>query len=128
MLAVIVPIGLASKLYPGPGQPWVRGQVGGTLYVVFWILAALLVWPRLPVRVVAITVLALSSTLELLQLWQTPALAGIRSTFIGHALIGSTFSLWDLPHYLLGSILGILLARVARARAAGGGSPEAGGR
>ena len=114
MLAVIVPVGLASKLYEGPGQPWVRGQVGGTLYVVFWILAALLAWPRVPVRVVAVTVLALSSTLELLQLWQTPALAGIRSTFIGHALIGSSFSWWDFPHYLLGCLLGGALAVALR--------------
>jgi hypothetical protein len=110
---------VASKLYQGPGQSWVRGQAGGTLYVVFWILAALLVWPRLPARIVAVAVLALTSILEVLQLWQAPALVAIRNTFIGHALIGSTFSPWDLPYYLLGAILGVVLARAARARAAG---------
>jgi hypothetical protein len=82
-------------------------------------LLALLIWPTLSSRLVAVTVLGITCILEALQLWQPSALDTVRSSFIGHALIGSTFSWWDFPNYLLGSVLGVLLVRWARARASG---------
>jgi hypothetical protein len=90
----------------------------------FWILLTLLIWPRLSARRVALTVLGITCVLETLQLWRPPALAGVRGTFLGHALIGSTFSWWDFPHYLLGSVLGVLLVRWAHARASVQRRPE----
>ena len=116
---VVVPLGLASKLYTGPAQFWMRAHAGGVLYVVFWILLALVVWPNLPARVAAIAVLGATCALELLQLWHPPVLVAVRSTFVGHALIGSTFSWWDFPYYVLGSILALLLVRAARTRRRG---------
>jgi hypothetical protein len=83
---------------------------------VFWILLALLIWPTLSSRLAAVTVLGITCILEALQLWQPSALGTVRSSFIGHALIGSTFSWWDFPNYVLGSVLGILLVRWVRAR------------
>ena len=127
LLAVIIPLGLASKFYVGPGQFWVRGHAGGILYVVFWILLALLMWPTLSARLVALTVLGITCTLEALQLWQPSALSAVRSTFIGHALIGSTFSWWDFPNYVLGSVLGVLFVCWARARASGRQHSESAG-
>jgi hypothetical protein len=115
----VVPLGFASKLYGGPARLWVSGYAGGILYVVFWILLALAIWPTLSSRLVALTVLGITCMLEVLQLWHPPALQAVRSTFIGHALIGSTFSWWDFPYYVLGSVLGVLLVRWARARASG---------
>jgi hypothetical protein len=103
LLVVVIPLGVASKFYAGPAQFWIRWHAGGILYVVFWILLALLVWPTLSSRLVAVTVLGITCLLEVLQLWQPPALEGIRGSFIGHALIGSTFSWWDFPHYVLGA-------------------------
>jgi hypothetical protein len=119
LLAVIVPLGVASKFYTGPANFWVGGHAGGILYVVFWILLVLLVCPKLSSRVVAATVLGITCILEVLQLWQPPALIAVRSTFIGHALIGSTFSWWDFPNYALGSLLGLLLAHAAHSCASG---------
>lgn len=119
LLAVVVPLGVASKLYEGPARFWVSGHAGGILYVVFWILLAFVIWPTLSSRLAALTVLGITSVLEVLQLWKPSALEAVRSTFIGHALIGSTFSWWDFPYYVLGSVLGVLLVRWARARATG---------
>ena len=119
LLAVVIPLGVASKFYEGPAQFWVRWNAGGILYVVFWILLVLLVWPTLSSRLVGVTVLGITCLLEVLQLWQPSALGAIRSTFIGHALIGSTFSWWDFPNYVLGTVLGVLFVRWARARASG---------
>ncbi len=119
LLAVVVPLGVASKFYAGPAQFWVRGHAGGILYVVFWILLALLIWPTLSSRLVAVTVLGITCILEVLQLWHPSALDGVRGSFVGHALIGSTFSWWDFPNYILGSVLAVLFVRWARARASG---------
>jgi hypothetical protein len=117
LLAVVVPLGVATKFYTGPAQLWVRGHAGGILYVVFWILLALIIWPTLSLRLVALTVLGITCILETLQLWQPSVLDGVRSTFVGHALIGSTFSWWDFPSYVLGSVLGVLFVSLARVRA-----------
>ena len=117
LLAIVVPLGLASKFYEGPAQFWVQGHAGGILYVVFWILLALLIWPKLSPRVAAVTVLGITCVLEVLQLWHPIALEAVRRTFVGHALIGSTFSWWDFPNYILGSVLGIMFVRWARAHA-----------
>jgi hypothetical protein len=115
----VVPLGVATKFYAGPAQFWVSGHAGGILYVVFWILLALMIWPTLSSRLVALTVLGITCILEVLQLWKSSALEAVRSTFIGHALIGNTFSWWDFPYYVLGSVLGVLFVRWAQARASG---------
>ena len=116
-LAITTTLGLASKLYVGPFEFFVRGHVGGILYVMFWIFLVLLIWPNLRAPTVATCVLSITCILEVFQLWQTPVLAEIRSTFLGHALIGSTFSWWDFPNYVLGSIFGIVFIQAARLRA-----------
>jgi len=41
-----------------------------------------------------------------LQLWQPPWLQTIRSTFLGGAVLGNSFSYWDLPAYPIGCLLG----------------------
>jgi hypothetical protein len=104
-LAFLLPVGLASKLIPGQWAWWIRDYGGGVLYVVFWtlVLAALrLDWRR---RTVVLTVLAITCSLEFLQLWHPAPLEAVRATFVGHGLLGSTFSWWDFPHYLLGSLI-----------------------
>jgi hypothetical protein len=108
-LAVVVPLGFATKLYRGPAEAWVRGSAGGVLYVLFWCLLVVLLWPRLGAWRVAAGVLAVTSALEFLQLWHPPFLQGFRSTFLGHALIGSSFSWLDFPHYAAGALLSVLV-------------------
>jgi hypothetical protein len=53
--------------------------------------------------------------LELLQLWHPPLLEVVRSTFLGHALIGSGFQWSDLPHYAAGALVAAGIARLCRA-------------
>ncbi len=38
------------------------------------------------------------------------ALDALRGRFLGHALIGSTFSAWDFLHYAVGGLIGAALA------------------
>lgn len=111
LLGVLVPLGFGAKLYAGPGAHWVGAHAAGMLYEIFWIFLVLLVRPRLAPARVAIAVFAVTCALEVLQLWHPPALEGIRATFLGRALIGSTFSWWDFPHYAAGCFVGALIAR-----------------
>jgi len=106
-LLAVTPLGFWLKLYAGPGQNWLNNYAAGALYEVFWCLILLFFWPRRKCAAnIAAGVLFVTSLLEGLQLWHPWALEQIRSTFMGRALIGTTFSWWDFPHYFLGCALG----------------------
>lgn len=113
LLAVVVPLGFGAKLYAGPGAYWIGAYGAGLLYVVFWILLVLLARPDLRPARVALAVLAVTCALEILQLWHPPALEGFRASFLGAALIGSTFAWGDFPPYVAGAVLGAWLGRAA---------------
>lgn len=115
-LALITPLGFATKFYQGPGEHIVRSNLGGALYEVFWVLLVLLVWPGLSPFRVAVGVLSVTSVLEVAQLWHPPWLQAIRSTFLGHAVLGSTFAWLDFPWYVAGCILALLICRLCRRR------------
>jgi hypothetical protein len=110
-LAIVVPLGFATKL---ADAELVRGYLGGVLYVVFWILLVLLLRPQLRPESVAGYVFLATAALEAAQLWHPPWLERLRATFLGHALLGSTFSWWDFPCYALGAALGVGVARLCR--------------
>ncbi len=109
-LVLVTSAGLAMKRLPGAAGGWPGDHGAGIAYVVFWILLVLLLRPTLAIARVAAGVLLVTCGLELLQLWNAPALDALRGRFLGHALIGSTFSAWDFPHYALGGLLGAALA------------------
>ncbi len=106
MLAIIIPLGFASKFYQGPGALWSNNYLGGILYVVFFILLAGLIFPSVSSIKICIWVVLATCILETIQLWHPPFLEFIRSYFIGRTLIGSGFDFWDFPHYIIGGIIG----------------------
>lgn len=111
-LAVLVPLGFATKLYHGPADDLINNYLGGILYELFWVWFVLLLQPRWPVGRTAIVVFAVTTTIEFAQLWNPPILAAIRSTFLGRTLIGTTFSWWDIPCYAAGCLLAVWTGRL----------------
>jgi hypothetical protein len=105
-LAVLVPLGLATKL-GGPGI--VRGYAGGVLYVAFWTYAVLLVRPRLPPATVALAVLLATCAIEVFQLSAWPE--RVRATFLGSLILGSEFDPLDFPCYAVGAAVAVAGAR-----------------
>jgi hypothetical protein len=106
-LLVITPLGFLLKLYVGPGQRWVNNSAVGVAYVVFWCLVVFFAWPRRRYAGrIALIVLAFTCLLEVLQLWHPPLLEQIRDTFLGRALLGTTFGWQDFVYYVLGTALG----------------------
>ena len=106
-LAIVMPAGFLFKLYSGPAQKWFNDHGAGVLYELFWCLVFFFLWPRKEfIARIALCVFAATCLLEVLQLWHPWALEQIRLTFLGRALIGTTFTWWDFPHYLLGCAIG----------------------
>lgn len=108
-LAFLTPVGLLTKIYTGFGQEWVNNYAGDILYEIFW---CLLVFWFIPTKkaIVAIPlwVFTITCAIEVFQLWHEPIPLSIRSSLIWKLLLGTSFSWWDFPHYLLGCLLGWL--------------------
>ncbi|MFB6097597.1 MAG: DUF2809 domain-containing protein [Salinibacter sp.] len=114
-ILVLVPLGIGTKFYVGPGAQWVQGHAGGLLYVVFWTTVVAVIVPTVSPWRAACGVFIVTCILELIQLWSPPVLQSVRQTFFGHALLGSTFEWWDFLHYGLGAIGGaVLVGELAR--------------
>jgi len=111
-LAVITPVGFLFKLYSGPAQWWFNDYGAGLLYEIFWCLVVFFFIPsRKSAMKISLWVFGITCILEFLQLWHPWILEQIRSTFLGKALIGTSFSWWDFPHYVMGCIIGWLWLR-----------------
>ena len=106
-LLIVTPLGFLFKFYSGPAQWWFNNYGAGLLYVIFWIMVvSFFVTDRRLINRIPILVLVVTCALEVLQLWHPWFLEKVRSTFLGKALIGTTFVWWDFPHYFLGSLIG----------------------
>jgi len=106
-LLIVTSAGFLFKFYSGPAKHWFNNYFAGVLYEIFWCLVLLFFWPNKKyITRIAIEVFSFTSLLEILQLWHPWILQQIRFTFIGRTLIGTTFSWWDFPHYILGCIIG----------------------
>ena len=114
VLAMVVPVGFATKFYPGPGRAWVNNSLSGVFYEVFWCLTAAMVFPHARPRSIAGVVFVITAALEFLQLWHPPFLQSVRRSFIGASLLGDTFVASDFAYYVAGCIAGWLLLRSAR--------------
>ena len=111
-LLFIVPLGFLFKIYSGPGRWWFNDYGAGIIYEIFWILAVFLFLPhKRAVDKIPICVFVGTGILEILQLWHPGTLEYIRSSFLGRALVGTTFVWWDFPHYAVGCLIGWIWMR-----------------
>ena len=111
-LAIVTPLGFAAKWYAGPGRSWLNNWAASIIYELFFMLLVFLIIPRKKaVAPIALGVCAATIALEFLQLWHPAPLTAIRGTFLGRALLGTTFAASDLPIYPVGCLLGWFLLR-----------------
>ena len=126
-LLLVTPLGFAFKFYRGPGHIWFNDYGAGLLYEVFWILVFLFIWPSRKALIrISVWVFVVTCVLEVLQLWHPPLLEAVRSTFLGRALIGTSFVWWDFPHYLIGTALGFGVGLLVLKQTAEPGTRRAG--
>lgn len=105
-LGLIVPFGLFTKFYQGPGQRWLNDSFGGIPYEIFWILLVAWIWPRGKPVAIALGVFGVTVGLEFLQLWHPAWLQAIRATLPGRLMLGHAFTWSDFPYYAMGCVLG----------------------
>lgn len=101
----VIPVGLAARLL----LPGGLGDIaGGALYtVLLYLLLGFIKHRWLPIRV-AIVAFGISTLVELLQLTPVPgALSAVLPPM--RLVLGTTFSVADLPAYALGALLILLL-------------------
>ena len=113
-LLILIPIGLATKMYTGSGSWWVYAHAGGVFYEIFWIFFVLAVWSNRSEVAVAAWVFLVTCILEFFQLWHPAPLEAIRGTFPDHAVLGSRFSWWDFPCYAVGCVIAVVIIRLVR--------------
>ena len=109
ILVILIPIGLLTKIYTGPGMSWVNYSLGGVIYVIFWSLFVSLFYRKPQVWQPALWVLLVTCILETLQLWHPQWLEAVRKTFPGRAMLGTSFSWLDFVHYGFGFIISVVL-------------------
>ena len=118
LLLLVAALGVGTKFYSGPFASWVVGSAGGVLYEVFWVLLAAHVAAffglPLKLRSLVAAVFVATCAIEFAQLWHPPWLEALRASFLGHALLGTTFSWVDFPHYGVGCVIGGALVHVTR--------------
>ena len=107
-VGALIPLGLMSRRVEG-----LPDQVGDMLWtmMVFCCWRILLVRSRL--ERVAVATLAFSFLVEFQQLVRWEWLVGLRSTTLGHLVLGQGFLWLDLVAYVLGTLLIYLLAKMA---------------
>jgi hypothetical protein len=117
LLLLFTPIGFYTKIYSGPAEQWVNDSLGGLLYEIFWCLLFFFFFVKAKALVIATSVFIVTCFLELLQLWHPEFLEIIRRYFIGRALLGTSFNLYDFIYYFSGSGIGyLILTRLQKLR------------
>lgn len=107
----VVAAGLGCKYYRGPGADWVNnwGPASVAYELLFMLLAFAIVPNRSAITRIAVIVFVGTCLVEFSQLWNPGWLADVRQTLPGRLALGSSFSWWDFPAYLIGCLLGVPL-------------------
>jgi len=109
LLIVFILVGLLTKVYSGILHEFISNYLGGTIYVIFFIVLASLLFPRTRPVKISIIVVIITSMLEFSQLIHSPSLELWRESFAFRALFGSTFNPFDFIWYFVGALFGLFL-------------------
>ncbi|MCG8696441.1 MAG: DUF2809 domain-containing protein [Bacteroidales bacterium] len=104
-LIIVAIIGLATKFYPGPAYHFVNNKLSSIPYILFFCVAVLLFWPRIPLLRNVIIVVGVTCIVEFTQLYNADWIEYLRSFLIVRLLIGNSFSPTDFIMYPLGGLV-----------------------
>ena len=103
-IVVVIIIGLASRQYLQLSK-----YPGDALWTIMVFLILGIILPRLSSLKIATLALFISSVVEFGQLYRAPWLVAIRSTTIGHLILGSDFGWGDIAAYTVGALLALVV-------------------
>ena len=105
----IIALGLASRHYSFLFPAFLGKYPGDALWALMVFLGCAFFKPRASTRRLAAAALAIACLDEFSQLYQAPWINAIRSTTMGHLVLGSTFSWLDMAAYAVGVSMGALI-------------------
>ncbi|RQP24850.1 ribosomal maturation YjgA family protein [Piscinibacter terrae] len=105
-MALIVALGLASRKLPGLFPVALGKYPGDALWALMVFCIAGAVRPAASTARLAAVALGISFAVEFSQLYHAPWIDGIRSTTLGHLVLGSAFGWIDLAAYTVGVVIG----------------------
>ena len=103
---VVVALGLASSKYPGLFPAFLGKYPGDALWALMVFCGLGFLSPDLPTLRLAAYALLISYVDEVTQIYQAPWINDIRRTYVGHLILGSTFSWFDMAAYTVGVAFG----------------------
>lgn len=103
-IAVVIFIGIGSRRYLQIGK-----YPGDALWTMMVFLLYGFALPRASSIKIAVLALFTSYAVEFGQLYQAPWIVAIRSTTIGHLVLGSAFGWMDLLAYTAGALLALAI-------------------
>jgi Protein of unknown function (DUF2809) len=101
---VVIIIGLGSRRYLQLGK-----YPGDALWTIVVFLLLGFALPRVNTLKVTAIALFISYAVEFGQLYRAPWLVAIRSTTLGHLLLGSDFNWGDLVAYTIGALIALVV-------------------
>lgn len=107
-ILVVIVAGLASRRYPWLFPEYMGKYPGDALWALMVFLGWGIVFPAISTRRLAVYALATSFVDEFSQLYHAPWIDSIRSTFLGHIILGSGFMWFDFAAYAIGILIGVL--------------------
>ncbi|MFT3734279.1 MAG: DUF2809 domain-containing protein [Rhodocyclaceae bacterium] len=113
----VIALGLASRKFPFLFPAFFGKYPGDALWALMVFLGWALCLPHASTRSIALLAFSASCLVELSQLYQAPWLNAIRSTTLGHLVLGSTFSWFDIAAYAVGVLSGWLTEPLVRGMA-----------
>ena len=112
IILILIPLGFAAKFYTGRGEHLLSDKIAGSLYVIFWSQLAINIFIHKNHYKILALVFLITCTLEFLQLYTSPFLLSVRSTFAGRSLIGSSFAWSDFVFYFTGTVVSWLIIQL----------------
>ncbi len=104
---IVVPLGLASRQYPGLLPALISPYVGDALWALMVFFGMCAVFPTKPLRVPAVSALAFSYMIEISQLYHAPWIDAVRATRLGGLILGFDFAWSDFVCYAVGVVFGV---------------------
>ncbi len=114
LILATIAVGLATRKYPGLLPTFLGKYPGDALWATMVFFLWGLVLPNASIARIAALALGTSWIVEFAQSIQVPWLVALRSTTIGHLVLGSTFHAPDLVAYAIGVGSGAGLERSIR--------------
>jgi hypothetical protein len=108
-MALVVALGLASRKVPGLFPAVLGKYPGDALWALMVLCIAGAARPAASTAWLAATALGISFAVEFSQLYHAPWIDGIRSTTLGHLVLGSAFGWIDLVAYTVGVAIGAVI-------------------